>query len=255
MKNYWVATKDAFIGWYITFPPISVIGVDGLLRFAGRVLDVGAAEGVYRLLETRSPDPFQADSRTSYLDHVVTVMDRTGILPLFSDGGGAAHAEDGVLRAPSRICYYDASGRVVEGDVENLGLLLKQLRPDKLDWGTIYMSQVPPVTIDGLTNIDIRMQRADDPIYFSIGLYSDIWFPRLMGLMDNVHAGSAPPTSLADLCDNRALALGHTPRLNRFLEVVHGIVEELGGEWEMAEPARYKYYDEMCRVDGIELNV
>ena len=46
--------------------------------------------------------------------------------------------------------------------------------------------------------------------YVSIRLYSDIWFPWIVGLIDETH-------DLAKRFDNRALAQRHTPRLNRFL--------------------------------------
>lgn len=89
-------------------------------------------------------------------------------------------------------------------------------------------------------------------MYFSIQLKTDIWFPRVAGFLEDVNL----PSDLSEMFDNSELASRHTPRLNRFLNSIYNLVQDLGGEWEFVKPeGEGRLYKTMCNLHGIELNL
>jgi hypothetical protein len=255
MRNYWTTLKyTPAASWYVTFPPVAEVGIESFLRFARGLLDAGEREQVYRVLETRTTGVFQATPEYSYYDHLVEVFKATGILPLFDHGTGVGSTEAGRLRTPGRVAYYDPAGKVVEENVDDLGLLLQHLRPEKAAHHLGYMSHVAPVTVTGLTKISSIGATASMPISISLTLDTDIWFPRVVGFLDS--DDDAPSPSLSEMHDNRVLASRHTPRLNRFLTEVHSLVVELNGRWTLTEPEeQISEYRKMRREDGIEIDL
>jgi hypothetical protein len=251
MKNYWTTLKNSAAAcWFITLPPVGSVGVERLLRFASGLLEAGEQENVYRIVQTGGSEPFDGTHKYSYVEHIVEVMERTNILPLFSGEGGFSPTENGQLQTLSKVCYYDLSGSLVEAEIKDLGLLLKQLRPEKAEHSMGYMSHIAPITVSGLTKIDVQNAR-NNPVYISIKLETDIWFPWVVGFLED----REPPSSLHDMFDNRELALQHTPWLNRFLSSVYNLVQELDGEWELNESdGECSFYERMCGIHSIELN-
>ena len=250
-KNYWTTLKNSAAAcWFVTLPSVGSGGVEKLLRFASGLLEAGEQENVYRVVQTDASKPFTETHKYSYVEHLVEVMERTNILPLFSGEGGLIPIGNGQLQALSKVCYYDLSGSLIEAEITDLGLLLKQLRPEKVEHSIGYMSHIAPITVSGLTKIDVQNTR-NNPVYISIKLETDIWFPWVVGFLEDCE----PPLSLNDMFDNRELALQHTPRLNRFLSSVFNLVQELDGEWELSESdEECSFYERMCGIHSIELN-
>lgn len=257
MKNYWTArTEPVLVEWEATFPPVSG-DYCHLLQLAQGILKAGERESVYRILETRSPDPFYLKPFFSYIDYLQKMVAQTGYLPLFGHGTGVATTAAGTLRTPSQISFFDVNGQLVEKEVENVGLLLKSLRPDDVaDGGEAYMSQVAPVTIESWPPIpvreELRVRRKARPIRLTISLYTDIWFPCVMGWLEEpCHKRFVVQEASVD---NRRIAACHTPRLNRFLYAVHQLVLALGGSWQLREPeGTAKLYAPMVDQHGIKL--
>jgi hypothetical protein len=250
-KNYWTTLKNsAAASWFVTLPSIGSGGVEKLLRFASGLLEAGEQENVYCIVQAGASEPYSEIHKYSYVEHLVEVMERTNILPLFSGEGRLIPTGNGQLQALSKVCYYDLSGSLVEAEIKDLGLLLKQLRPEKAEDSMGYMSHVAPITISGLTKIDVQNTR-NNPVYISIKLETDIWFPWVVGFLEDCE----PPLNLQDMFDNRELALQHTPRLNRFLSSVYDLVQELNGEWELGESdEECSFYERMRGIHSIELN-
>ena len=131
-----------------------------------------------------------------------------------------------------RVCWHGPAG-IAEGEVTDLGALLRTLRPDVDPALGHYMASEPPVVI-------FRGARA-----IRIELATDIWFPFVAGLLE-----AASPR----MYDNAELAARHTPRLNAFLRDVRAAAERAGGTWALADPENYgTRYAEMTHVGGIEL--
>ncbi|GLZ28854.1 hypothetical protein Lesp02_10440 [Lentzea sp. NBRC 105346] len=116
----------------------------------------------------------------------------------------------------NRMAFYDATGRIVEQEIDNLGALLRELRPEDARHDDILMKDRPPLEISA----------GKDQVRFHV--YSDIWFPHVTGVLDGFT--DFPPTH-----DN-PLAKYHTPRLNAFLEEAKAITK---GAWYLDEEIYY----------------
>ncbi len=250
MKNHWCTHSDAFATWYITFPPVSqATDIDNLLEFAQHLLEVGEREQIYRVLETRSPNAFKATANYTYIQYLRDIAaSESQRLPLFNDGGGAATTERGTLRAPARICFYNQMGNLVEQEIENVGLLLKELRPDAVELCSYkHIKQVEPVSVIG-PNLSLSIVRDTSklwPVRIRISLFCDIWFSLVGGYLDlekEVH-----------FFDNRELACCHTPRLNRFISNVRQLTLSFGGSWKVGDVEVSKLYKNRITEDGITL--
>jgi hypothetical protein len=129
------------------------------------------------------------------------------------------------------VCWYE-DGIVREGEIADLGSLIRLLRPDVMDWADDFMAHVPPVIVWQARS---RVR---------IDLPTDIWFPRVLGVLD----GNAPSPPLSPARDNSTLANCHTPRLNAFLNEVRRAADS----WALVSlegiAARYA---EMADDDGI----
>jgi hypothetical protein len=116
-----------------------------------------------------------------------------------------------------KISYYNnESGHESEIITEWIGRcveLSRKLRRDKYEIEDNYYHDLLPVMIDH--NGQNRI---------SVELFSDIWFPRVVGWIDD----DKP------FYDNSELAALNTPRLNRFLQRTKKIILEENGMWELA---------------------
>ena len=252
-KNYWTTLKRSSAAcWFVTLPPLASGGIEKLLLFVSGLVEAGEQENVYRIVQTKnSPELYSKSHKDSYLEYIIRVMEKTNVLPLFSGEGELTPTGIGHFQALSKVCYFDLAGSLVEAENRDLGLLLEQLRPEKKQYSMGYMSHVAPITINGLSKIEIQNTK-NNPIYISIKLETDIWFPLVVGFLED----REPFLNLENLFDNRELALQHTPRLNRFLSSVYNLVQELDGEWEMSESiGECSIYGRMCGTHSIELNL
>jgi hypothetical protein len=100
------------------------------------------------------------------------------------------------------------------------------------------MAHVPPVVVrafKGVIDVDLR---------------TDIWFPRILGILDgNAPLPPAPPSR-----DNTMLANGHTPRLNAFLADVREAARALGGTWRLKPVDGLPRYAAMTDELGVVLD-
>jgi hypothetical protein len=256
MINYWTARSDpSFAEWQAVFPPpTDFTDLNVLLRLAKRILEAGEQEAVYRVVEIGSPINFCAAPGWTYAQHLEKTLAQMGSLPLFDLGSGVAPTPSGQLRTPARLCYYSATGNLTEEEVEDMGLLLEHLRPDDVEWGKGYMARVAPVTLLSQTATITGQKEASArprPIRIAISLLTDIWFPSVLGLLQDEQPPAPNPRRWYD---NREIASCHTLRLNRFISSVRKLVLELGGEWSLV-PAEgsAQHYTAMVREDGIVL--
>jgi hypothetical protein len=103
-----------------------------------------------------------------------------------------------------------------------------------------------------------------------VALNSDIWFPRVPGLLEKKswitknylnHSLYCPIVEYRKGFDNQPLANKHTPRLNRFITSVAQAVAKMGGEWLSQEyeldeeELAFGECKELLMSDGIKLNI
>jgi hypothetical protein len=255
-KNYWVVKRDGvFSQWYAQFPKGEMLDPWQQWTFLKGILEAGEQEGIYQVREFRAPTRFVASPSLSYIQYLEQVLKEQGELLFFQQINNAfpCPTEEGIDQTPTRLCYYEADGTLTEQEVNNLGELLERLRPD-LEWDRYYMTQMTPVDLYGQ-----RAYRFDDghiwPLDLGISLRTDIWFPKVLGYLEEREYFYAP----LQWRDNRELAYCHTPRLNRFLAKAKALTLDLGGEWGLADKEQkeveYRQYAEMLTDDGIILDI
>ncbi|NPD28919.1 hypothetical protein [Corallococcus exiguus] len=239
--NHWFSGRTC-AAWAGRLPPGA--GPERLLGMARAILEAGAREQVWRVLETPGAHAFRAAPGFTYADHLERLWREQGLLLLLPGSHGAAPTEAGVWRAAARLAWLDEDDTVHEGDVEDVGLLLRRLRPDHAEDAERYMARVPPVSL--WAPLPRSGVAAGGPLTVHLELETDIWFPRVVGMMEDEYADDLPPEA-DGLYDNRALAERHTPRLNRFIDAVREQVLAEGGAWSTAETTMPRYapmYDE-----------
>jgi hypothetical protein len=158
-------------------------------------------------------------------------------------------AGPGKVRA--MMAWYDADDRVVEGEVEDVGVLLRGLFPPDADVSMGFMQRgYPPVKslagthrYGGDPPAVLRKSASRETIGFE--LHSDIWFPFVRGAAHSRWDGKR-------WFDNRALAERHTPRLNRFLAEFKAAIIDVGGRW--LEPEVAKTFVPWVGSHGIRLD-
>lgn len=130
---------------------------------------------------------------------------------------------------PGTICWHEA-GQRREGEVVYVGDLLERLRPDVQGDEREYIAYVPPVNVSVYRTGVV------------ITLMTDVWFPRVVGFLEE----EWPDTML----NNSELAACHTPRLNAFLHAVRDAADEFITDSADDFGARYA---DMVSDDGIWL--
>jgi hypothetical protein len=220
----WFAQPDSLIaGWEAGAPGRE-------LELANAVVVAGERHAVFRVVTVPigggDPAPFD------YLTNLGRGARPFEFLPEEAPAGRR-------FATPGRICWQEPDGRLVEGEVAELGPLLKRLRPDAAPWAAdLFMAHVPPVVVrafKGVIDVDLR---------------TDIWFPRILGILDgNAPLPPAPPSR-----DNTMLANGHTPRLNAFLADVREAARALGGTWRLKPVDGLPRYAAMTDELGVVLD-
>lgn len=250
MLNKWSANKDAIALWFIKFPVIS--GQDDIQRlftFVDWLLELGETEEVYRLVNTGGANPYRSDSGIRYSEFLKRELERTGRIPLFWGDRFIAENRDDRLRTPGKICYYDTQGKVIEREIEDMGILLQELRPDRIAPENMrHMFGVAPVAIEGFeVHLDESIPDMSRRPTVIVGTHTDIWFPKVRGYLE------AEPD--ASRKDNQVLAQCHTPRFNRFLQKVHELALEMGAEWKLDLEECHPFYRDLITETGIRLDV
>lgn len=232
MRNYWRTDDDALVEWVADLS-VALHRPANLLTWLQTVIEVGEEQQVYTVHDAPLLS-YIRERDGAVADVVAAHLTRTGQLDLFYFTESGMQVLDGRrYTAAAHLAYYDEAGRLTTADVDDLGMLLRRLSPRILDEAPWMATRVAPLSVQGpLINTrhpqDSIMVWKGTTIQVRFRLRSDIWLPWVKGLTDETH-------DLHKRFDNRALAHAHTPRLNRFFEVVRTATETLGGRWYLDE--------------------
>lgn len=225
-QNYWESCrKIEFAKWGAIFEDRKMFDPYLALAFLTKVLAAGERERVLIVKQTEEPYPYHELMGISYAKHLENVLNEHGKMMFFEHLAINSpiyywpyldEREDrGVNLVSADLCYYDPDGKLTEGEVMDLGELLRQASnlefSDKDPLGR-EMESNPPIEIYGEL-LDPQYRGTDAPLYLSFQLNSNIWHPQ------------------SYFHPNLELAMCHTPRLNRFLAEVRRLTLEWGGEW------------------------
>jgi hypothetical protein len=255
-RNYWATYRDRITLWGGALPPPAKLGMERVFELARHILDTAEREQVMRvvLLPTRSAT--RKEHVPTWFEHIRTRFEQEGSLTIFPHGADAWLGDS--LQQPARLAYYKGD-RIIEEDIEDVGTLEKAVVMAR--GGDPHgIRSTPPIVLGGGAPDEEgeapgRPPTRELPIY--LGLQTDIWFPRVIGLDVGDHAGRArdrrhPARGRDHLMDNSALAARHTPRLNRFIETLRNAILELGGTWD--KPDVDPSYEPMVHSGGILLD-
>jgi hypothetical protein len=296
-KNYWVSREEyPFVTWSATFPNGPIEPRD-YLEFLKAVLAAAEQEEVLHVVKAslrkseRKYYPeqyweyqFQPGGLT-YIQYLEQVFAATGksiaLEQLPSSGNSWPYGT-------TRLSYYETDGQLVEAEVEDIGALLRRLRPNEIpdgvsekEWlthedytdddyddykaygsalffyGQLGSDETEWAAFKAWENLPAGIRNPEDEpyvreTYLTINLYTDIWFPRVKGFIENIRPLS--PHIAGRMFDNQELALRHTPRLNRFLQSVKKLIEERGGHMDVDCSNFQEFYGSMCSEDGIILD-
>lgn len=260
-RNYWATYKNPLVRWHGEMPPPADLGMERVFEFTHHILLVAEREQFMHVLESPRPYLFKSCAGQTWLGYVYERFKREGALTIFPGGGPTHQRNGGRLRLPARLAYYRGT-RIVEEDVEDPGLLLRELQhPDPVTNGIIGRYSTPPFWLDGGAYAELNRAPGKppiEPLHVSFGLFTDIWFPRVIGAnagdgggcLDEVH----PARGRDLLMDNSSLAARHTPRLNRFIETLRDTILELGGTWSFDREETDSRYLPMLHDGGINLD-
>jgi hypothetical protein len=277
--NYWVMEDEPELAtWYAKFPKGSMTDPWEVLPFLQKVLEAAGQEEVYRVkrapwssgaLGLKLDLEYRAypggPSYGQYLEQVLSETDKLIFFRQLSASPGLL-PEYRVI-APARLSYYDIDGTLIDREVEDVGELLRRVRPPEVDlpdyWRELserelankkkfinksYKAEGSAIFLGGdLIEKDTAL---DFGTYLSIELYTDIWFPKVGGYLED-HS----PYQSRVFHDNRELALRHTPRLNQFLASVKDLTLEFGGTWKVDYPSIDEQYNQQFNENGINLDI
>jgi hypothetical protein len=290
--NYWVVDrKYEFVNWSADFPPGRMSKLLEMLPFIQKVLEFAEKEEVFRVVYVPYTDyEFNGQYRVPTLDpkreyrwkpggqtytqYLEQMLSETGgdlnevFFPQISTSPGYLPQYRSI--APARLSYYDIDGTlIVDKEVEDLGELLQRVRPLEFDlpsdWREYtekqlfyekkavndYKAEGSAIYLSG--SLGSENSESDYGSYLYIHLYSDIWFPKVGGFLED----QPQPYGHRVFFDNSELASHHTPRLNRFLASVRELTLELGGSWDIDKPPKGSPdpYGEHCDENGIILDI
>jgi hypothetical protein len=252
MRNYWV-TRDEPLATWVADLTARRHDPEALIRWLGAVLGAGEECRVYTVHEAPSAD-YRREEAGPFADLLDPLFRSTGAIDLFQfSNWRPASAEGPRFRVTARMAYFDQEGRITEEDVEDLGLLLRRLRPADVDTAAGLMARCHPLEVEGPRIDFIDPERSVwalkvDRVRIRFRLFSDIWFPWVLGFLEeNFDLGTAH--------DNRPLAERHTTRLNRFLSEAAGITQQVGGNWGLDEEDSHRGLLPTLEATGIRLDV
>jgi len=230
-RNHWITFANDFMVRWGAWLRAPRGDATPLIDFGTAVVELGRRHGVYDPVRLPGTVPFVA-SRQGFADYLRDQVRQHGRIPLFPIE--ARPGED--LWTPARLAFYRGDS-IVEEDIGDLGGLLRTLRPECLETCLMFMRAASPLVLSGAA----VAVGSEQEVRIQVRLDSDIWLPRVMGMLEEI------PDDLDDrpMCDNRALAEHHTPRLNAFLADVRRLTLDLGGRWERLEtdPVAADYAD------------
>lgn len=228
------------------------ISVDDLKEFVAQVVQ---ASQKHQIAEVKAapgygkfPD-YIARPDYSYIDYIEEIVQQAGIFPFFQTY--SASLSNNLIE--TKICYYNKKGNIEAQAVTNLGRLLREIHPElsEREHGDVLTANLPPVTIT-CTPLEVQDGMIkNDWFTLNLGLNSDIWFPKIYGLLEN---DSIERKYRNMPYDNSALANCHTARLNQFLLAVRQATLDIGATWGSAPNLASKTRD-MVTEAGIKLDL
>jgi hypothetical protein len=277
--NYWTVSDEPEIAsWKAEFPLGNMADPRTVLPFVQKVLEAAEREEVYRVqrapwrsgdlglnldLEYRSYPG--GPSYGQYLEQVLNKTDKLISFPQLSSSPG--YLPEYRVIAPAKLGYYDLDGELMIEEVEDVGALLRRIRPIEYDLPDYWRELSEEELTHKKKIIDKSYKAEGSAIFFSgtlwpkdywpaqstylfINLYTDIWFPKVGGYLED-HS----PAQSRVFHDNRALAMCHTPRLNRFLASVRELTLEFDGIWKVDYPTYDEQYNQQFDENGIHLDI
>lgn len=225
----WAVVEGSFATWRALVPPQrEAHGFDAFWRLAAAVVEAGAETDVYRIL-LRRPGA-QEDEPFDYLAWLREDSPRTlGLVPYFTFDVDDS-PPGGTLVEAGAVCLDEGEGGSVRRRADDLGAVLRSRRAAEAESRPRYAAHQPAVALWGARLSGPGRELPDRPVGIRLDLPSDIWFPRVAGLLEAVEP-DAP-----DWYDNSSLARCHTPDLNRFLGRIRSATHEVGGTWLREEP-------------------
>lgn len=220
-RNHWITfANNTVVGWCAFLPPPSG-GIEAMIRFGTAVVEAGERYAVYRAVRLPALNSYEIGSQ-SFDAYLRAQARERGRVPMFPEDPGPGPE----LMTPARIAFYRGDTKVEE-EVGDVGDLLRELRPDRIETCGMFMRGTSPVTVlGGSFPLDWTREAR-----ILVRLDTDIWFPYVMGMIEDFPEDGDKP----DMYDNRELAGSHTPRLNAFLREVRQVTLDLGGRWSKLE--------------------
>jgi hypothetical protein len=230
-RNLWVSQGDAFANLVVDriFP--FELGPERLLTWLRTIIASGEEQEVYTVLEAPSIG-YERKLHHDLAAFLERHANESGELDLFDFAKlNRNRVGDKRYRAAARLAHYDQSGQILEEPVDDVGKTLVDADPT-LD-RTMALS-IPPIVIWGPTvnfrsPTRSRWNMQSDQVEVDFRLQTDIWLPWVDAIPQKTREHSFD----TDYWDNRPLAQRHSPRLNKFLEVVREATEGIGGRWRL----------------------
>jgi hypothetical protein len=245
-KNHWISSRDREFGsWWAALTDRRMLDRQGQLEFYLKFLEAGERERLLVVKQSSVQNPFsyRESMGISYSQHLKQTVHHHG--EHFLNG---LYGNIWDTQIASRLCYYDLDGCLTEGEVENIGGLLGELRPQDLEYGDRWEGFHHNRPIEIYYNWYDPGYDGDEPVFaVRIQLPTDIWYPEVEGFLDKNIINWTGVYPSEDWMDNLELSRCHTPRLNRFLAEFKQLTLEFGGEW--GDPD----YPNNRRKDGIPL--
>lgn len=242
-KNFWVTIEnESFAHWKTTFSRNIRLSIKQLIDFILRIHNLGAYYNTCDII---------GHGKLKNLDYSTVIqkqLENVSQLTVF-DLSVPQSDEDDFWYAMGAINYFETFIR--DRQMKDVGQLLRQLKPDKVQqFATTYMVSAAPVSLKGFEvhkledgNLLINTNET-----IEINLNTDIWFPWVVGFMED-----KPAQSQEDMYDNRQLALRHTPRFNDFLYSLRTLTDSLDMAWELKHV--HPSYNWMVNENGINLDI
>ncbi|HVJ93889.1 MAG TPA: hypothetical protein VM580_29065 [Labilithrix sp.] len=239
-RNHWITFVNDFVVRWGAFLPAPRGDIGALVRFGVGVVEAGARHAVYHATRLPAARPYEA-GQGSFEAYLRAEAQRSGRVPLFPSDTRPGPE----LWTPARLAFYRGDS-IVEEEVGDVGALLCSLRPDRIETCRMFMRSAASVAVLGK---QVSVDHAEE-VRVEVRLDTDIWFPRVMGMLEELPEEDDPPS----MYDNRALAERHTPRLNAFVGELRRLTLDLGGRWETLETDSVAVnYAAMWNEEGIFL--
>lgn len=252
MMNRW-ATKDDPIACWSADLTDAMNDPERLWLWLRATLELGDKLEVYSVQEAPLAG-FLLERDGPFVNFLEKRFRETRELDLFAFAqSGMRRIGSSRFRTLARVASFDSDGSLVEKREDDLGALLRRLRPEDLGADLGSMKHCEPVCING-TKIRFDSSGGSSltphagQMRIEFILYSDIWFPWIPGMIEESY-------QYGKLFDNRELAQRHTPRLNEFLSLVREHTLQLGGQWERDAQYDLPELPGMLNESGIRLDV